>query len=136
METEAVRTELELTLVSAQPALTVPAVLEYRSADPCAVSIVFFPGADEVRWMFSRDLLDEGLIREAGDGDVQVVPALNEHLERVVQIRLMAPSGIAVLEAGAGAVEEFVARSFALVASGAEDEHLTVDDAIALLLAA
>ena len=136
METVTVRRDLLLTLVSCELPLTVPAVLEYSSGDPYAVRMVFYPGADEVRWVFSRDILDEGLIREAGDGDVQVVPVVNETGEQLVLIRLAAPGGIAVLEACPDAVAEFVTRIFAVVPSGAENDHLAVDEAIAVLLAA
>lgn len=44
--------------------------LEYDSADPFAVSAVIY-GTDPVRWTFARDLLHEGLIGDAGIGDVR-----------------------------------------------------------------
>ena len=136
METVAVRSELDLTLVSAEIPVVVPAAIEYRASDPYAVTVLFFTGPDEVRWSFGRDLLDEGLVHEVGDGDVQVVPAEDEIDGQVVQIRLEAPGGVAILEASTDSVLGFLARSFALVPPGAERQHLDLDKVISKLLAA
>jgi len=136
METVAVRTELDLTLVSAEIPVVVPVALEYQARDPLAVSVVFFSGADEVRWLLARDLLDEGLVHEVGEGDVQVLPALDEFSRAVVQIRLESPGGVAILEAPTDGVLDFLARSYALVAPGMESQYIDFDQAIAQLLAA
>jgi hypothetical protein len=136
METVEVRSDLHLTLVSAEVPVVVPVALEYRSTDPFAVSVVFFAGADEVRWLLARDLLDEGLVHEVGEGDVQVLPAVDEFSRPVVQIRLESPGGVAILEAPTDEVLDFLARSYALVPPGMESQHLGLDHAITRLLAA
>jgi hypothetical protein len=134
METVAVRSELELTLVSAEIPVILPAALEYQAADPYAVSLVVFAGGDEVRWSFARDLLDEGLVHEVGDGDVQVVPPSGQLPQDAVQIRLESPAGIAILEAPVDGVLDFLARTYTRVPSGAESQHLDLDGAITKLL--
>jgi len=49
--------------------------LSYGPGDPYAVVMVIrVPGNAEVRWMFSRDLLAEGIRCSSGMGDVTVAP--------------------------------------------------------------
>src|SRR3954451_13846870 len=56
---------------------TVPllATLEYAADDPYAIRVAFHVGDDDpVEWIFARELLTVGVVRRAGDGDVQVWP--------------------------------------------------------------
>jgi hypothetical protein len=58
--------------------LPVPAPLRHASADPSAVHLDFPPEAaldgKDVAWTFSHALLEEGLQRQAGAGDVHLRP--------------------------------------------------------------
>ena len=68
--------DLDFTLVLAgdEPA-TVSAQLSYDHRDPYAVCVSFNAGsAERIEWTFARDLLDQGLWRPTGDGDVRVWP--------------------------------------------------------------
>ncbi len=135
METAAVRSDLALTLVGSEAPVIVTAELEYHSSDPYAVSVVFFTPHGPVRWVFARDLLDEGLVHEVGDGDVQISP-MRDHLnEQVLQLRLASPDGVAVLEASADTVLDFLALSYGRVPPGRESEHLDIDATLEALLA-
>lgn len=137
MDAAAVRSALDLTLVGAEVPVLMTAHLEYRVSDPYAVTALFETGAERpVRWVFARDLLDEGLVHDVGEGDVQVVPGQDLLGRHTVQMRLASPDGVAVLEAEADAVLEFLGRSYALVPPGTESEHLDLDADLARLLAA
>jgi hypothetical protein len=50
--------------------------LSYDRRDPYAVTAVFEPlPGHQVTWLLSRDLLFEGLLTPAGEGDVRIAPA-------------------------------------------------------------
>lgn len=137
METAAVRSALDLTVMGPEVPVLVTAHLEYRSSDPYAVTALFDTGADEpVRWVFSRDLLDEGLVHDVGDGDVAVLPGQDGLGQPTVLLRLVSPTGMAVLEASADDVLEFLGRSYELVPPGEESRHLDIDGCLENLLAA
>jgi len=78
MEAAAVRRPLALTMVGAEIPVLGTAELEYQAADPYAITAVFHTDAGQIRWVFSRDLLDEGLVHDVGDGDVQVAPGSDD----------------------------------------------------------
>lgn len=134
MDAVPVRSALALTMVGADVPVLMTAELEYTANDPYAVTAVFHTAADPIRWVFSRDLLDEGLVHDVGHGDVQIVPGRNEDGEHVVQVRLSSPDGVAVLEASADGVLEFLGRSYSLVPPGEESAYLDIDAALARLL--
>lgn len=53
---------------------------EYSTDDPMAVQVFILAGRQWVEWVFSRDLLSDGLIAEAGVGDVRICPVdFQEH---------------------------------------------------------
>ena len=112
-------------------AIEVPADLSYDLADPYAVSATFTGDQDGVTWTFARDLLDEGLLRPVGDGDVSVWPCDDTD---VICLALTSPFGQALLEARRGDVESFVARTFALVPRDHESLYIDIDAALADLL--
>ncbi|RJQ79360.1 SsgA family sporulation/cell division regulator [Amycolatopsis panacis] len=102
--------------------LPVRADLEYDAADPYAVSVGYHAGTGVVRWLFGRDLLADGLLAPAGDGDVRVRPAADESQ---VLVELNAPDGSAVLEAEAAELADFLDRTYDEVPFG--DEALWFD---------
>lgn len=134
MDTAAVRSALDLTLVGAEVPVLMTAELEYHIHDPYAVTAIFYTADQPVRWVFARDLLDEGLVHDVGDGDVQVVPARSVTGAQVVQLRLASPDGVAVLEASADMILEFLGLSYGLVPPGRETEFVDVDAAVERLL--
>jgi len=104
--------------------------LEYGSADPYAVTAVLHAGTGPVRWTFGRDLLADGLIATAGEGDVAVAPAADPSL---VVIVLNSPDGAAVLEAPAQEVAAFLDRTYQAVPAGEESAWFDFDDELAKL---
>ncbi|QVQ55157.1 SsgA family sporulation/cell division regulator [Spiractinospora alimapuensis] len=111
---------------------TVPLVarLEYTAADPYAVTVAFHVGEDEpVEWIFARELLTVGIVREVGDGDVRVWPS-QEDGERNISIALSSPFGHAQFSAPVPPLAEFLHRTYEIVPAGHEGEVVDLDDEI------
>lgn len=107
--------------------LPVSATLRYALADPLAVHLDFpsevaLDGKD-VTWTFSRALLEEGLRRQAGAGDVHLWPC---GASRTV-LELHSPSGLALLRFETPPLRRFLQRSHAVVPPGQEDVTTAVD---------
>jgi hypothetical protein len=113
------------------PAVPVQVALRYDTRDPYAIVAAFRTGrAGWVEWVFSRDLLTEGLIDAAGDGDVRIRPSEGE----TVEIELSSPSGHATFRALAREVSEFLQRTHEVIEPGSEDDWLDLEHALGLLL--
>src|SRR2546423_6748239 len=83
-------------LISRSEPVRVNVALSYNTEDPYAVQASFDTGQSEnpVEWVFGRDLLAEGLLGEAGDGDVRVRPRRSN--PTCVELELTSPSGHAL----------------------------------------
>ncbi|MEV7130253.1 SsgA family sporulation/cell division regulator [Streptomyces sp. NPDC093260] len=107
--------------------LVVSAALRYAAADPLAVHVDFPPEAsvdgDDVSWTFARSLLEEGLARPAGTGDVRLWPCG----EARTVLELHAPSGRALLQFDTPELRRFLLRTHAVVAPGREDVGAAVE---------
>ncbi|QIZ33927.1 SsgA family sporulation/cell division regulator [Saccharopolyspora sp. ASAGF58] len=115
------------------PAVPVQVELRYDTRDPYAVVAAFRTGrAGWVEWVFARDLLADGLIAHAGEGDVTIRPALDA--PEVVAIELSSPSGHAVFEASAQELADFLDRTYDVVVPGNENLWVDVDEALTRLL--
>ena len=119
----------------------VPAVLLYDAADPYAVRIAFGDttlddlSADSdaaITWLLSRELLQTGLDRPAGDGDVRLWPA--RAAGDLLFLHLRAPSGEALFEVSRASVTAFLRQTEALVPLGEETARLALDDQLLALL--
>jgi hypothetical protein len=130
-----VSAELTLQLiVPGDASLPVLAGVRYDSTDPYAVAVAFHTGTGEsVEWTFARSLLTDGVTRPVGEGDVQVWPA-HAAGRPVVCLALSSPSGRALFEVALDDVVEFLTRTYALVPTGCEGDHVDVDAELALLL--
>src|SRR5918997_82949 len=133
---------ITLQLVGPQSWTEVPALLCYDAADPFAVRIAFGDVGDQngvvdldeggIAWLLSRELLQAGLERPAGEGDVRLWPA---HASTdVLYLHLRAPSGEALFEVSRATVVAFLRQTEALVPSGSESELLALDDELHVLL--
>jgi hypothetical protein len=129
---------LTLQLIGPRSWTDVPAVLSYRVDDPFAVRITFGDtgtGDDVdgcVVWLVGRDLLQVGLERPAGDGDVRVWPAAAA--SDILFLHLRAPSGEALFELSRATLATFLRQTEALVPAGSETTVLDLDDELAALL--
>ncbi|NBM17372.1 SsgA family sporulation/cell division regulator [Streptomyces sp. GC420] len=122
-------------LVAADPRTqTVTASLRYDRDDPFAVRIDFPPPATlenvEVAWTFARELLEDGLDGEAGEGDVRVRPY---GFERTV-LEFHAPEGTALVHIRTTELRRFLSSVEELVPAGREHLYLDMDHDLAELL--
>jgi hypothetical protein len=107
---------------------TVPllATIEYGASDPYALRVAFHVGNDEpVEWIFARELLTVGMVRLAGDGDVQVWPGEADG-HRSIHIGLSSPFGDALFETPLTPLADFLRRTFEIVPAGRESEFVDI----------
>jgi capsular exopolysaccharide synthesis family protein len=91
------------------PAVPVKVELRYDTRDPYAVVAAFRTGrAGWVEWVFARDLLADGLLADAGDGDVRIRPSIED--PEAVLVELNSPSGHAMFETSAQELADFLDR--------------------------
>ncbi|MEZ0068413.1 hypothetical protein ABIA32_004438 [Streptacidiphilus sp. MAP12-20] len=130
-----VQQELTVQLVlSPERGVPVPALLMYCADDPYAVHVTFHLGQDSpVTWVFSRELLVEGVFRACGNGDVRIWPT-RVGGRALLCLALSSPAGDALLEAPAAPVASWLERTLRLVPPGTEASVLDVDAALADLL--
>ena len=108
--------------------------LNYSGDDPYALRMEFHVGATEpVEWIFARDLLAEGMVTRAGEGDVQVWPGTGSG-RKVLNIALSSPFGQAHFEAPTPAVSEFLLRTFEIVPVGREGGFIDLEGELDELL--
>ncbi|GAA3770886.1 SsgA family sporulation/cell division regulator [Streptomyces coacervatus] len=110
--------------------LPVPATLRYAATDPLAVHLDFPPEVSldgtGVTWTFGRALLQEGLRRPAGGGDVQIWPCG----PALTVLELHSPYGMALLRFDTAALRRFLLRTYAVVAAGQEDLGAAVEEGL------
>lgn len=130
MTTEAIHADLVALYDSTTP---VRSRWSYRADQPFTVTAAFQTDpARWVEWVFSRELLVEGLTSVAGVGDVRFSP-LDERGLHMLVVEIESPEGYALLELDRAAVAEFLGRTEELVPVGGEDDHFDVDALIAEL---
>jgi sporulation and cell division protein SsgA len=89
-------------------------------------------GTDGVTWLVGRELLQAGLARPAGEGDVRVWPA--SATADVLFLHLRAPSGEALFELSRATLSAFLRETEVLVPAGSEAAALDLDDELLALL--
>ncbi len=117
----------------ATPAVPVQVELRYDTCDPYAVLAAFRTGrSGRVEWVFARDLLADGLLAGAGEGDVHIRPDRDD--QDALEIELSSPSGHAVFRASAHEIADFLDSTYEVVEPGREALWLDLDHALELLL--
>ncbi|MET0234126.1 MAG: SsgA family sporulation/cell division regulator [Kibdelosporangium sp.] len=112
----------------------VEADLRYDTTDPYAITALFHPaGADEVRWVFARDLLEQGLVRWVGEGDVRIGPDLTD--PESTGVELISPSSRVLLRVSTRQVVDFLDETYRAVPPGAQESWLDIDTQIERFLA-
>ncbi|WP_424211021.1 SsgA family sporulation/cell division regulator [Streptomyces sp. BI20] len=122
-------------LVATAPKVdTVPVTLGYDRSDPYAVRMSFPAPATlegvEVAWTFARELLEVGLERPAGAGDVRVRP----YDARRTVVEFHAPEGVAIILMDGADLRGFLDRAATVVPPGLEHHYLDLDGELAALL--
>jgi hypothetical protein len=130
-----IRHRLAVDLIGPLGAAPLVAELRYDAGDPYAVAMAFHRDAQEVVWLFGRDLLLRGVSEPVGDGDVKVFPSVAPDGRALDVLELSAPAGQALVEARTRDVLEFLAATARVVWPGTEREHqVGTDEAIAAML--
>ncbi len=130
MTTEAIHTELVALYDGTTP---VRSRWSYRADQPFTVTASFQTDRDRwVEWVFSRELLTQGLTESAGVGDVRFRP-IEESGLHMLAVEIESPEGYALLELDHESVAEFLDATEELVPFGSESEHFDVDALIAEL---
>jgi hypothetical protein len=118
-----------MTLLAETMDIAVDAEFRFSSRDPFAVRVVFsVASAPVVEWVFSRELLVDGLVAPAGTGDVQLFPTRSG-----IVFELTSPSGRARLIAEPEVLASFVEETLGVVPLGAESKYFDLDQEIAML---
>lgn len=108
--------------------------LEYSRAEPYGITATFRVGAGAgVQWLFARDLLIEGLIGPAGEGDIRIEPDGTDAGTTIVELR--SPDGSAVLAVSTESLAEFLRATYAVVGFGDEHGVADIDSELSILLA-
>ena len=85
-----------------------------------------------IAWLVGRELLQAGLDRPSGEGDVRRLAGAAA--SDVLFLHLRAPSGEALFELSRAVVAGFLRQTEAMVPSGSESELLQLDDELHVLL--
>jgi hypothetical protein len=127
MTTEAVHTELVALYDGTTP---VRSRWSFRADQPFTVTAAFQTDRDRwVEWVFSRELLVEGLDESAGVGDVRFRPIEERGLQMLI-VEIESPEGYALLELDHDSVADFLEATEEMVPLGSEDDHFDIDGLI------
>lgn len=106
----------------------------YDEDDPYVVDMIISQGGQTVRWVLSRELLNEGQRGKAGIADVIVRPHFDdpEDFSRpcMTNIRLSSDDGRADVRFVADLLTPFLIETYELVPKGMESGRLRVDAVI------
>ncbi|RFU82540.1 SsgA family sporulation/cell division regulator [Streptomyces triticagri] len=136
---ESVQAEVMMSfLVSEELSFRIPVELRYEACDPYAVRLTFhLPGDAPVTWVFSRELLVDGINGPCGEGDVHIAPHGAQLTDAVIRLQVGADQ--ALFRAGIAPLIAFLDRTDKIVPLGQEatladfDSHL--DDELGRILA-
>ncbi|MER5530032.1 SsgA family sporulation/cell division regulator [Streptomyces sp. NPDC002677] len=93
----------------------------YDTHDPLAVTLVFDTyGKRPAHWVFSRDLLAEGMTARAGEGDVVLWPLYDLDDEPCSFSVRVGGARTALFEIPTGPVAQWLDATYAMVPRGAE----------------
>ena len=102
----------------------------YDASEPFTIAVAFQSEDDVwVEWVFSRDLLVNGLTGSAGIGDVRLRPKRTDG-RTALQLEIESPEGHALLELDRESVQLFLETTIKIVPLGEESDYFDVDGLI------
>jgi hypothetical protein len=108
--------------------------LQYRSTDPYAVEMTIrLRHQRPITWLFGRDLLDEGLRQEAGEGDVRVTPCPRAPTA-LLHVALRDDIDAVDLEMRFPPIAEFLRLTYLQVPQGSESVFVLIADDVSALI--
>ncbi|UGY92518.1 SsgA family sporulation/cell division regulator [Streptomyces gobiensis] len=121
-------------LASDELSFRIPVGLDYDAGDPYAVRLTFsLPGDAPVTWVFSRELLIDGISHPAGEGDVHIRPVAAEYLGDL-HIQLQVGQEQALFRASAPPIVAFLDRTDRIVPIGQEAVFEDIDAELTKIL--
>jgi len=109
-------------------------LFSYDVNDPLAVVLTIYTNSNygNIEWVFARELLRDGLLREAGFGDVQVHPTVFVHDKRYDKFIMFTFIGLdsdgleneMSIAIPRDTIVQFVERIYYVVPECAEIEHI------------
>ncbi|MGW7262214.1 SsgA family sporulation/cell division regulator [Streptomyces sp. NPDC054842] len=109
--------------------------LQYSAEQPLTVLLTLHASGENVHWHLSREQLIAGLRRHEGCGDVAVWPSARRQGEGVVCVRLGPPRAGVVVEICRVTLSSWLRETLRLIPRESESDYLSIDQAIAGLLA-
>ncbi|WP_086826512.1 SsgA family sporulation/cell division regulator [Allokutzneria sp. NRRL B-24872] len=126
-----IRSAAMFDLLTSTP-VAVEVEFSYSTRDPYAIQVLFNPYGDQsVQWILARDLLADGLLAEAGEGDVRIWPVMDE-LD-VVVLEFTTPAGQARFGADPEDLVDFLNETYELVEPGKESRWFDFEQEMAML---
>jgi hypothetical protein len=105
----------------------------YNASEPFTIAVSFLGDDSDaavwVEWVFSRDLLVNGLTGAAGIGDVRLRPKRTNG-RTALQLEIESPEGHALLELERESVQLFLETTIKIVPLGEESDYFDVDGLI------
>ncbi|ALO99218.1 Cell division protein, regulatory protein [Streptomyces hygroscopicus subsp. limoneus] len=119
--------------VTSDLTLTLNSEISYDTHDPLAVTLVLdSDGERPVRWVFSRDLLADGMSARVGEGDVVLWPVCDLDGEPSSFCVRVGGARTALFEIPAGPVMTWLAGTYTMVPRGAELHGVDWDELVQL----
>ncbi len=111
---------------ASDPILPIDVKLSYDTRDPFAIKASFFRNTEEeVDWLFSRELLAQGLLAPAGQADVHIRP--NDEDLTLMRIELVSPDGAAMFAVSREELSNFLECTYDIIPLGAESLWIDFD---------
>ncbi len=125
--------DMRLVVAGSEQTVKVNAVLDYAAHEPFSVRATFHTMEGAVTWVFSRELLTQGVNEPTGQGDIVMWPSHDDG-KALLHVVLQSPNGRAEMQAPLSEVSEFLQRTNEVVKPGTEGDHLDLDNLIKNLL--
>ncbi|OAH14385.1 SsgA family sporulation/cell division regulator [Streptomyces jeddahensis] len=118
-------------ILSSTEAVPLPARFVYDACQPYSVRLEFpHPDGDDVtRWVFARELLDAGLRRRVGEGDIRIWPPCRCCGRVDIRLLLCGTTGSALVAEPRRPLQEWLERTWEAVPPGKESALIDWDSA-------
>lgn len=120
--------------IDSAPLKEYPADFLWEPSDPAAVRVKFhWSPTETVDWVFSRQLLADGIVSfmNLGDGDVKI----RSYSVHRTAISLSSPEGRAMVVMDTGRIEDFLRATEALIKTDSNEEMERLNDGVTAILA-
>ncbi|MFF1911738.1 SsgA family sporulation/cell division regulator [Streptomyces sp. NPDC058239] len=125
--------DLVITSTEAVP-LSARLVYDPQSPFTALLEVSSHDDRENAHWSFARDLLQTGLNKPSGDGDVRIWPPCRCSNRPEVRMLLRGTSGSALLDVPSEPLREWLVRTWEAVPPGEENARINWDAILSALL--